>query len=700
MKKNIFWIIPALTLLFISCNKELPKNETVSEKVSGLEVKATLPSITKSTLGADGLTLNWAEGDKLAMWSTYLGTYRNIEKKASQYARDHGFDPGTAMIASMLETIHDNDYTKINGTLSLSSGAGSSSGTFTSDKPAEQWFYGVSANADYNFYWFSSIYPAPDVIPEWRYFDQVIPEANNFVVHQPYVMVNIPTVQDGKSYWKYQLLLDRGINERDNYPEESNGFVIKDEVIGGDFTLNFSDWNIQTSLLEFTVRSSDVAERSVDHIDITFEFGELGANDRFALSGTVPLFLLLDEDYENSLCSSFKVPFGPGEGGYVSKGDSRAWSEMDEGVCKVTLKFDEPLVVNENDSETLYAVLIPTLCSANLIDFDDKPKMVFSAYDNKGDLILFKRMEMQNTFSYYLESHDEWHTCYPGLRKGFKYTFDVEFDPIIPPEEALSGQFSIAEGTRAYIARGNLWAYINNGVLDTSVGRDGWKIAQHQYDIVGKTDYSDFNTYEGWIDLFGFSTNQNDHGIPVISGGDDVANYGGDEAGWSDCMAINGWRTITADEGVYLFGSRPNALDLIAFATIYVGSGNDPVNGLLFLPDNWTTPPSGCSFISYEDSGYTWKWDGTNSYNAAGATAGAYGSWEDMEDAGAVFWPVAGRREGTSVTPYGSYWSGTQSHYADMGCLLVFATEMFSPSDYPRSYGACVRLVRDVTETE
>ena len=158
MKKNIFWIIPALTLLFISCNKELPKNETVSEKVSGLEVKATLPSITKSTLGADGLTLNWAEGDKLAMWSTYLGTYRNIEKRASQYARDYGLDPGTAMIASMLETIHDNDYTKINGTLSLSDGAGTTSGTFVSDKPANQWFYSTGANADYSFFWFNTNY--------------------------------------------------------------------------------------------------------------------------------------------------------------------------------------------------------------------------------------------------------------------------------------------------------------------------------------------------------------------------------------------------------------------------------------------------------------------------------------------------------------------------------------------------------------
>ena len=580
MKNKIFWIIPALTLLFVSCNKELNNKEEIrSEKISGLEVKANLSSLTKSRLGQDGLTLNWEANDRIALWSTYIGTMRDIESAGMDCYRRYSsyIDPGTAVIVGMLDVIHANSNMQITGALSLNSGAGTSSATFVSDKNPEDWFYQPQEwsyygnSTDNKYYWFNAMYPAPSIIPGWQFYEQVIPQYDNLTVYQPYIMVNVPSVQDGKSYWDYQILIERGLDDRPAPAiETAKGIVTKDEILGGDHTIDFDDWTVMTSLLEFTVRSSDEATRSIDHIDITFETPDNHYNDCFALSGTVPVFLLLDEEYEAPMRSSFSSSLGFHSP--VRKSDPSHWSLMDGGVCKVTLQFDQKLTVTHTASETLYAVVIPTMYANNLTTFNDKPRMVFSAYDSNGDLVLSKKLEMSNTNMFYLEKDDTWYTCYPGIWKGTKYSFNLEMDPIVRPEDALSGQFSLSADTKAYIARGNLQAYITNSVRDQSQGYSGWKIADHQYDFVGMTsaDYTAFvnGTYTGLFDLCAVSTNDggNDHGITVST------NLTGSAMGWTDCMSVAGWRTITADEGVYLFAERPNAADLFSYATIYAGT--------------------------------------------------------------------------------------------------------------------------------
>ncbi|MBR6053774.1 MAG: hypothetical protein IKP46_00375 [Bacteroidales bacterium] len=709
MNNKIFWILTAAALLSISCNKEMKQGEvSVREgKARGLEVRATLPSESKSRLDTDGFTLLWEESDKLAMWAIPVGRMEDIMAGIETLSQTYGFDFETALTYEVINRFSANISSSISDVLSLVSGAGNSTATFASSKNSIEWFDQDSADDAYS--WFVSIYPAPAILPEWGYVPQDLHTREGdglegMYLNQPYIMVDIPTVQDGKSYWEYQLLLDRGTNPRGTEGDFiPSGIATKEELTSGEHELNLSDWTIETSLLAFTLASSDGNSYPIDHIDISMEFSQHGYDDCFALSGKLPLFFVWDEDKDNTLWSSFGTFT---DHHYKRKSDASHWSLMDNASNKVTIAFDEPLTVGADASETIYAVLAPTMCTYNDKNAGGiKPKMVFSAYASNGDLILQKRMEMQNEFTYeHSDPSNPNTTCYPGTVKGTKYTFDLALDKVVPPEDALSGQFSIAQGVKAYIARGNLQAYVNNGLRDASVERNGWRIAAHQYDFIGSdADWQNFNSYTGWIDLFGFSTTMNDHGIPEFSGGTEVTDFTGDAAGWTDCMAASGWRTITADEGVYLFTERDNAYSLFAYATVYVGAGNNPVRGLVFLPDNWTTPAT-CSFTPVGQIGYDFS---ENTYNAEGATSGSSGNWENMEAQGAVFWPAYGVRIGNTVATthedvgsyVGAYWSGSpDDNHTENGCLLLFGTSNFLPDGYPCSYGSCVRLVRDVRE--
>ncbi|MBQ3835667.1 MAG: hypothetical protein II814_00895, partial [Treponema sp.] len=112
----------------------------------------------------------------------------------------------------------------------------------------------------------------------------------------------------------------------------------------------------------------------------------------------------------------------------------------------------------------------------------------------------------------------------------------------------------------------------------------------------------------------------------------------------------------------------------------------DSVKGWILLPDAWTLP-AGASFAAGAASGYT-----TNSYTA--------GQWAVMENAGAVFLPVTGRRVGSSMMDgtwpdKGYYWSATGS-----STLAAFDAEFTDSSftadgRWTRYKAAAVRLVKD-----
>ena len=92
---------------------------------------------------------------------------------------------------------------------------------------------------------------------------------------------------------------------------------------------------------------------------------------------------------------------------------------------------------------------------------------------------------------------------------------------------------------------------------------------------------------------------------------------------------------MTRDEWNYLLNNRNNASSLRGVAQV------NGVNGLIFLPDNWTCP-AGVTSKSVFHSSY-----GTE-YYAAYQTFTAE-QWSKLEKSGAVFLPAAGYRDGASV---------------------------------------------------
>ncbi|MBR1564845.1 MAG: hypothetical protein IJ650_05805 [Paludibacteraceae bacterium] len=235
------------------------------------------------------------------------------------------------------------------------------------------------------------------------------------------------------------------------------------------------------------------------------------------------------------------------------------------------------------------------------------------------------------------------------------------------PEGAISGLFSVNATKQVYFSKGNLQYQASTGT---------WRFAEHQYDIIGEDNKNISDTYDGWIDLFGWGTGSNptlsttsysDYGTFTNWGINKISN-GGNTA--------NQWRTMTSDEWDYLYSGRTNAANLRGQATV------NNVHGYIFLPDNWSLP-SGLSFTANANN---WT---TNTYSVA--------DWTIMEQRGAVFLPAAGRRVGTglsAVGSYGYYWSSTPDG-TDYAYYLNFYSDYFSPQRSSfRFYGQSVRLVR------
>ena len=240
------------------------------------------------------------------------------------------------------------------------------------------------------------------------------------------------------------------------------------------------------------------------------------------------------------------------------------------------------------------------------------------------------------------------------------------------------GEFSISDTKKVAFSPGNLQYHPKN---------DTWRFAEKQTDYIGADNQYLAADYNGWIDLFGWST---DGGTVKfgVSTSTAYAGYSGDFVDWGVNQigedAPNTWRTLTYDEWKYLTDTRPNASTLMGVAQV------DGVNGLFLLPDNWECP-SGITFKIgfHSDSG--------KDYFALHQTFTA-DEWILMEAAGAIFLPAAGYRSGTfanSVQYDGYYWSATADG-SDEAYYLYFYSNHLGRSYADRYYGLSVRLVKDL----
>lgn len=204
------------------------------------------------------------------------------------------------------------------------------------------------------------------------------------------------------------------------------------------------------------------------------------------------------------------------------------------------------------------------------------------------------------------------------------------------------GIFSVSPTQQVRIASGNL---VYDSVADV------YSFAQHQF------DYGDY---------FRWGTGSN----PLSMQGNFLEAF--DD--WGSHMD-GGWRTLTADEWRYLVFSRPGYDEKYAYAIVC------GVKGMLLLPDN---------FEGYVN---TTRWDfADNEYDAE--------EWADMETAGCVFLPAAGRQESDShvalnTEKYGYYWTSSSDDYS--ATAFRIATWFDEIDDWMSFNDGCsVRLVKNI----
>ena len=251
-------------------------------------------------------------------------------------------------------------------------------------------------------------------------------------------------------------------------------------------------------------------------------------------------------------------------------------------------------------------------------------------------------------------------------------------EPEIPTESI--GVFSVAEGKIVTFAPGNLqYTHTTNT----------WSFASTQYEIFGTGNVINNPRYDpslsNKIDLFGWSTAATNFGASTST---DYNDYSGSFVDWGANKigndAPNTWRTLTNDEWSYLRYYRTNANELVGVAQV------NGVNGLVFLPDNWTCP-AGITFKSgFHSSSGTEYYADYQTFTA--------NQWSKLESAGAVFLPAAGDRLGLNVYDVqylGYYWSIAEpnSYYAGYFYFNSGVAEMGIGDRY---CGHSVRLVKDL----
>ena len=246
------------------------------------------------------------------------------------------------------------------------------------------------------------------------------------------------------------------------------------------------------------------------------------------------------------------------------------------------------------------------------------------------------------------------------------------------PSSAGIGAFSVSADKQVTFSPGNLQYHPAN---------DEWRFAPSQLDYIGEGNSNYSPTYNGWIDLFGFSgsTGSAKFGVSIS---DDYADYSGSFVDWGANQigsdAPNTWRTLPFEEWDYLLNTRANASSLKGVAQV------NGVNGLIFLPDNWVCP-AGITFKSGFNS------NSSVDYYAAYQTFTA-AEWSKLESAGAVFLPAAGVRDGSSVgnvQRVGYYWSATEYDSSSVYYLYVLSG-VANMGGIPHYAGQSVRLVKDL----
>jgi len=224
----------------------------------------------------------------------------------------------------------------------------------------------------------------------------------------------------------------------------------------------------------------------------------------------------------------------------------------------------------------------------------------------------------------------------------FTYIFETEQLMIQYPANVpavkiapIGGKFTInAKGDTAVFARGNLqYNYESNE----------WYTAEKQYEVLGDLNlrFGDA-TYQGSIDMFGWSCESSDYGKQWKYKDED---FTGDFVDWGHLFdgGDTEWSTLSEAEWNYILSRTKDDKKLWTMVAL----SSDSLNGLAIFPDDWAAPACASEMV-YE----FYNLDDKVNYKKNTFT---FDEWAEMEEAGAVFLPLGGTRAGY----YGNTWSGT-----------------------------------------
>ena len=234
--------------------------------------------------------------------------------------------------------------------------------------------------------------------------------------------------------------------------------------------------------------------------------------------------------------------------------------------------------------------------------------------------------------------------------------------------------FSVSASHQVYFSKGNLQYHPKN---------DEWRFAPSQLDYVSYSNNYISPTYDGWIDLFGWGTGDNPTNASMNNADyatfvDWGSNAIGDES-------PNTWRTLTLEEWYYVIFDRANAVKLQGVAMV------DGVAGFVLLPDNWTCPDK----VNFKSGFYEGTYvDGFSSHQKIDKE-----QWALLERSGAIFFPAAGHREGTTVYNVGHVvfcWSSMRSIENYVYCMHFDSGQCIINYGDLHHNGCSVRLVKDI----
>ncbi len=269
------------------------------------------------------------------------------------------------------------------------------------------------------------------------------------------------------------------------------------------------------------------------------------------------------------------------------------------------------------------------------------------------------------------DEEDEYIACFTKKSTANFVAAESMIMPVkeITPMTAYTGVgvFSVSATKQVSFAPGN---------LQYMPSRKVWRFAPDQTTIIGEYNKNLSDTYNGWVDLFGYSVVSNNFGAinsPYVS------NYSGDFVDWGiniiGADIPNTWHTLSEIEWDYMLTKRDNAKNLNGLATV------DGMKGTIILPNNYLSIPRNIEFVAGngDNNGFS-----TNIFTRA--------EWKMLEQEGAIFLPVTGLRTGVnwgshevgfyrvtsssrsfSFNVSGLFISGRDSHY---GCAVRLAKEL------------------------